>query len=69
MVTIARAWAAQWPRRELAGIMRDRNCRPMAVPLGPGPVVVHAASADRFGVWLLDTGGSTHHFPWKEIDQ
>jgi len=41
----------------------------MAVPLGPGPVVVHAASADRFGVWLLDTGGSTHHFPWKEIDQ
>ena len=69
MVGIARAWAAQWPRRELATLMRDRNYRPLPVAPVGAPVAVHAASADRSGVWLLDTGGSAHFCPWSQIDQ
>lgn len=48
-------------------LMRDRDFVPVPVDgpeLSPAVSVI-AISADRYGIWLLDSGGTTHNIEWR----
>ena len=48
-------------------LMRDRDFVPVPVDgpeLSPAVSVV-AISADCYGIWLLDSGGTTHNIVWR----
>lgn len=51
----------------ISKLMKDRGFTPVPVDgpeLSPSVFVV-AISADRHGIWLLDSGGTTHRIGWR----
>lgn len=70
MIEAARRWVASFPsRKSLGEAVRANEFRPFPFD-GPqaGPACwVVAISADRTGVYLLDSGGGIHRVAWEEL--